>query len=96
MTRIRSPEVAPSTAGQVLTDAEIAAALRLEIGQFQRALRTGLIPQPLTIAGRRRWTATQLKAMLGERVTADKEAAEAMALEAIERAASKKKAPRRA
>ena len=76
----------------LLTDAEVAAALKLEIGQFQSALRRGLIPAPQIIGGRRRWTSAQLRAILGEAVPIDKDAAEAMVLEAIDRAAAAKKA----
>ena len=40
----------------MLTDAQVAARLKLEIRQFQSALRRGLIPPPRLVAGKRRWT----------------------------------------
>ena len=44
---------------ELLTDAQVAARLGLEIRQFHSALRSGLIPQPRLIAGRKRWTPAQ-------------------------------------
>jgi hypothetical protein len=67
-----------------LTDAELAAALRLTIAQFQAARRRRQIPEPaVTIAGAR-WTRAQLAAILGETPgPADHAAAEARIMEAI-------------
>ena len=70
---------------ELLTDAQMAAKLGLEIRQFQSALRTGLIPPPRIVAGRKRWTQTQLRAVMGEAVPTDPVAAEAGILNAIQR-----------
>ncbi|MFZ1430581.1 MAG: hypothetical protein WAS21_27910 [Geminicoccaceae bacterium] len=70
---------------EMLTDAQMAARLGLEIRQFQSALRTGLIPPPRLVAGRRRWTETQLRAVMGETATTDPAGAEAGILDAIQR-----------
>lgn len=66
-----------------LTDADLAAALRMTIAQFQAARRRGLIPAPAVKLGGDRWTRAQLAAMLGETPPADGQAAEAKILEAI-------------
>jgi hypothetical protein len=83
----------PGPLPAALTDAEMAAELRLEIKEWLHARRCGRVPAPaLTIQGRERWTPKQLRAMLGARPSADPAAAEAMAMEAVDRAAQK--APR--
>ena len=70
---------------ELLTDAQVAARLGLEIRQFQSALRSGLIPQPRLIAGRKRWTPAQLRSVMGEAVASDPVEAEAAFLDAVER-----------
>ena len=70
---------------ELLKDAQVAALLNIEIRQFQSALRRGLIPPPLIVGGQRRWTIAQIRALVGEVVTTDPAAAEAEALEVIER-----------
>ena len=64
------------TREDLLTDAQVAASLNLEIRQFQHALRSGMIPPPRLVAGRRRWTAAQLRAVMGEQAGHDPAAAE--------------------
>jgi hypothetical protein len=77
---------------QTFTDAQLAAALNLEISQWQRARRQGLIPPPAIDKPRPRWTTTQLAALLGERRPGDPAAAEVAVVEAIERAREKARA----
>jgi hypothetical protein len=67
----------------LLTDAQVAARLNLEIRQFQGALRKGLIPKPMLVAGQRRWTIAQLRSVMGEAAVVDRAAAEAEMLDAI-------------
>lgn len=74
---------------QTFTDAQLAAALNLEIGQWQRARRQGLIPAPAIARPRPRWTAAQLAALLGEPHPSDPASAETAVVEAIERAREK-------
>ena len=71
-------------ADELLTDAQVAARLNLEIRQFQSALRRGLIPPPRVVAGKRRWTQGQVSAVMGETPAVDTADAEAEALRAIE------------
>lgn len=76
---------------KLLKDAQVAALLNLEIKEFQSALRRGLIPPPLIVGGKRRWTIVQMRRLMGEVVTTDPAAAEAEWLEAIERVAQEEK-----
>lgn len=82
MTAARLP-IHPRGIPETLTDAELAAALRLTIAQFKAARRRGQIPTPAVRIGGERWTRAQLAAMLGETATADHPAAEAEVMEAI-------------